>query len=129
MGKLRASSVWYLCCTESHSPPSLRPGPVLIFTSIASVTCLWETSGQVRTLTKGFFLLSLWKPICDLSILWVYSILGCCFFSHMQGSKTSVFIKDILFFRLEKIATKGRINKSLQNRRPIMCSPQAAILP
>lgn len=29
----------------------------------------------------------------------------------MQGSKTSVFIKDILFFRLEKITKKERTKK------------------
>lgn len=47
----------------------------------------------------------------------------------MQGSKTSVFIKDILFFRLEKITKKGRTNKSLQRRkRPTTCSPWVAIL-
>lgn len=51
------------------------------------------------------------------------------FFFHMQGSKTSVFIKDILFFRLEKITRKGRTNKSLQRRkRPTTCSPWVAIL-
>ena len=54
---------------------------------------------------------------------------GIIFFFHMQGSKTSVFIKDILFFRLEKITKKGRTNKSLQRRkRPTMCSPWVAIL-
>lgn len=54
---------------------------------------------------------------------------GLIFFFHMQGSKTSVFIKDILFFRLEKITKKGRTNKSLQRRRrPTTCSPWVAIL-
>lgn len=33
------------------------------------------------------------------------------FFLHIQGSKTSVFIKDVLFFRLEKITKKERTKK------------------
>lgn len=54
---------------------------------------------------------------------------GFFFFPHMQGSKTSVFIKDILFFRLEKITKKKRTNKSLQRKkRPTMYSPWVAIL-
>lgn len=83
---------------------------------------------QVRVLL--FVLLTLWKTILGLSILWVYSILeDFFFFPHMQGSKTSVFIKDILFFRLEKITKKKRTNKSLQRKkRPTMYSPWVAIL-
>lgn len=101
------------------------------FASTASTGCRWETSSRVRVLTKRFVLLALWKPVAGLNILWVHSILGnfFFFFSHVQGSKTSVFIKDILFLRLEKITKKGRTNKSLQRRRrPTTCSPWAAIL-
>lgn len=45
------------------------------------------------------------------------------FFFHTRGSKTSVFIKDILFFRLEEITRKGITNKSLQREKnPATCS-------
>lgn len=54
---------------------------------------------------------------------WFILFLGELFFDHMQGSKTSVFIKDILFFRLEEITRKGITNKSLQReKKPATCS-------
>lgn len=130
MEKLRANSVWCLCCTEAHSPPSLRPRSCLdlhIY-SFRDVSVGNKWTGQ--DINKGFF-----SPVFVETHLWSQHSLGLfyfvvlVFFPHMQGSKTSVFIKDILFFRLEKTTTKGRINKSLQRRRPIMCSPRAAILP
>lgn len=66
-----------------------------------------------RSSRSGHWWRGLWKSITGFSVLSVYSILGKLYFFHMQGSKTSVFIKDILFFRLEEITRKGITNKSL----------------
>lgn len=118
-GKLWASSVWCLHFTEAHS--SLTPTPRSHHGPLHQQ--LPQCVRSKWAARSGHWWGGLWKLLTGLGILLVYSILGELFFYHMQGSKTSVFIKDILFFRLEEITRKGITNKSLQReKKPATCS-------